>query len=178
MQPKENNIVSGNVNLREISLSDIPKWCAWFNDSDVLQYSIHRSVGYSEGQQEAFLKDLQQHPAKVQFMICDTESFLRLGIISLAIESQNQSADVSIIVGERTMWGKGIAGDAIRGVINYGIDHHGLQRFTAGTDLRNVRSWRAFENCGFRILKIEKETIQYVDEARKYDKVKLVKLVD
>ncbi len=47
-------------------------------------------------------------------------------------------------------WGQGIMTEAVQALLGYGFGSMGLHRMSAGTDLRNVASWRVLEKAGLR----------------------------
>jgi RimJ/RimL family protein N-acetyltransferase len=48
----------------------------------------------------------------------------------------------------RRMWGQGIASEALRGLIQYGINKHGIGHLLATTALENVASHRVLVKAG------------------------------
>jgi ribosomal-protein-alanine N-acetyltransferase len=47
------------------------------------------------------------------------------------------------------LWGQGLAGEAMRAVLEHLATHHGVTRCMASVDARNRRSWRLLERLGF-----------------------------
>lgn len=60
-------------------------------------------------------------------------------------------ADVSYFVGDRSVWGQGIATDAIRVICRVAFDRLGLHRVQAGLYASNGGSRRALEKAGFQL---------------------------
>ena len=154
--------------LRKMEESDVEIWSSWFNDSAVLKYSRHRSLKTSPKKQLAIMNSIHTDPSKVQF-ICELNG-VPVGVISLIFSDFIRSAEISVIIGEKKSWGKGIASDAIKTIMIYCEKFHGVNNFYAGCDHRNVGSIKAFQKCGFQIEKIEKKTIKYPDDSALYDK--------
>ena len=80
--------------------SDIARWSNWFNDDQILQYSVHRLKGYTEEQQAMVYENLVNDATKVQFMICEPKQLIDIGVISFVVSNHDESADISIIIGE------------------------------------------------------------------------------
>ena len=177
MIPKVDRLVTEKCVLRTIKKSDIPDWCKWFNDNRILQYSTHRSRGYTEEQQMAIYENLVYDPTKVQFMICEPKQQRRIGVISFILSESDKSADISIIIGEKDYWGKGTATRAIEEIVNYGIHHHQIKIFTAGCDVRNIGSQIAFEKNGFVVFERLPKSIKYFDEERLHDGIRFQKII-
>tara|TARA_B100000686_G_C16669337_1_gene905472 strand:- start:87 stop:620 length:534 start_codon:yes stop_codon:yes gene_type:complete len=177
MKPKADRLVSEKCILRAMTRSDIPICHKWFNDDEVLQYSEHRSKGYTKEQQAMFYKNTLNDPSKVQFMIAEPHQSISIGVISFVVSSRDGSAAISIVIGERQYWGKGIATAAIDELIGYAVKHHNITRFTACADVRNFGSQKAFEKNGFVVLKVLPKSIQYLDEEGFRDSVAFEKVI-
>lgn len=50
----------------------------------------------------------------------------------------------------RRLWGRGLAAEAMRAVLDFGFDAMGLNRISAHTEVANTRSIRMLERLGFR----------------------------
>ena len=177
MKPKADRLVSEKCMLRAMTRSDIPFCCKWFNDNDVLQYSEHRSKGYTKKQQVMVYTNILNDPSKVQFMIVEPNLSISIGVISFVVAHGDGSAAISIVIGEKQYWGKGIATAAIEELIKYGVKHHNITRFTATADVRNFGSQKAFEKNGFVALKVLPKSIQYLDEEGLRDSVTFEKVI-
>jgi len=177
MKPKVDKLVSERCVLRAMTRSDIPVCCKWFNDDHVLQYSEHRSRGYTREQQAMVYEDILNDPSKVQFMIVESKRSIRVGVISFVVSSGDGSAAISIIIGEREYWGQGIATTAIEELIRYATKHHNITRFTACADVRNYGSQKAFENNGFVMLEVLPKSLQYLDEEGLRDSLRFEKVI-
>jgi len=177
MIPKVDRLIGDKILLRIPKISDIPFLCKWFNDDSVLKYSRHRSRGVSEEEQTKIYRNTLSDPNKVQFTIEELKLAKPIGTISFTIASDAQSADISIIVGEEDYWSKGIATDAIRILVEYGVRYNRIRRFTAGWDVRNVGSKIVFERNGFRVFETLPKSIEYLDDDKLYDKVRSNKLM-
>jgi ribosomal-protein-alanine N-acetyltransferase len=49
----------------------------------------------------------------------------------------------------RRLWGRGLAGEAVRAVVDFGFDRMGLERIGVRTDAANLRSVRMLDRLGF-----------------------------
>jgi RimJ/RimL family protein N-acetyltransferase len=154
--------------LRTVKKGDVKQWHQWFNDQDVLKYSLHRGKAITYEEQLAFFNSLPHHPTKVQFAICAVNSDTFVGIISLDINAAEGS--VSIIIGKKQFWGKGLATAAIALIIKYAQDYTLLRRLYAGCDTRNKGSEYAFKKNNFVDKEIFKNDISYIDDERAYDR--------
>ena len=75
---------------------------------------------------------------------------------------------IGYAIGSR-YWGRGIAAEAARAVMEWGYREHGLKRIWASTHLENERSKRVLCKLGFRLWKVEQEAFYEMErgEARR-----------
>jgi RimJ/RimL family protein N-acetyltransferase len=66
------------------------------------------------------------------------------------ISSTHRVADVSLLLGEREHWGKGIATEAIQAVSRYAFARLDVRKLSASMYAPNYGSTRAFEKAGWR----------------------------
>ncbi|HYO97194.1 MAG TPA: GNAT family N-acetyltransferase [Polyangiaceae bacterium] len=76
-------------------------------------------------------------------------SFILNASCSDRFEKVRRSAMLGYAIG-RNWWGQGIATEAARALITWGIKELDLARLWASTDVRNVRSQRVLEKLGMR----------------------------
>ena len=74
----------------------------------------------------------------------------------------SRNANIFVNIGELEYWGKGIAGEASKLMINYGFTELNLHKIIAGAFTPNKRSLRAAEKLGFEKEGVLKEEM-YVD---------------
>lgn len=67
------------------------------------------------------------------------------------IDMHHGLGEIGILIGDKSAWGKGIASQAIRLMINVARDQLGLRKLTAGCYASNVGSKKAFLKAGFII---------------------------
>ena len=87
--------------------------------------------------------------AFAQFAIVRREDAAVVGTCTLFdLDAQCRRAQVGyvLLVSE---WGKGYAGEAVRGLLDWGFEHLGLNRVEADVDPRNAASARLLERLGF-----------------------------
>jgi len=80
-----------------------------------------------------------------------------IGTIKLHINWVHRHADIGIMIGDKTGWGKGYASEAIGLVKDYAFNILNLHKLWAGIYENNEASHRAFEKNGFKPEGILKE---------------------
>jgi RimJ/RimL family protein N-acetyltransferase len=71
-----------------------------------------------------------------------------IGTVNLEVDTETRTAMLGYAIG-RGWWGRGIATEAARAAMGWGIERFGLRRVWASTDVRHVRSQRVLEKLGF-----------------------------
>lgn len=90
-----------------------------------------------------------------------------IGNIKLALKPMHNTGEISLFIGDKSQWGKGIGTEAIALVRDFGLNNLGLAKLTAGCYAGNVGSARAFEKCGFQREAVLKS--EYVSGERRLD---------
>jgi RimJ/RimL family protein N-acetyltransferase len=72
-----------------------------------------------------------------------------IGTVNLEINADSRTAMLGYAIG-RPWWGQGIAAEAARTVIEWGVTAFGLTRVWASTDVHHLRSQRVLEKLGMR----------------------------
>ncbi|MEW5766976.1 MAG: GNAT family protein [bacterium] len=139
------------IYLREVRLSDVNgDYYSWMNDNEVTQYTESRFYPYSREKIENFITKIEKEGDSVFLAIIVKEGDKHIGNIKIGpINWIHRFADVGIIIGERTCWGKGFGTEAIRLVVDYAFNKLNLHKLTAGCYVNNPSSIRAFKKAGF-----------------------------
>jgi len=66
------------------------------------------------------------------------------------IDPEARTADIGILVGDKSYWGRGIATDSVRTLARYLFDALGLRKVTAGLMSTNPAMLRVFTKLGFQ----------------------------
>ena len=144
------------------------KWaklnCKWFNNPKVRHYSRNLWPNTLEEVKKWFepLPDKQMREWVV-FTVYHKEAKQPIGNIGFNhINWVSRNANIFLTIGEPEYWGKGIAGEASKLLINYGFTELNLHKIFAGVFTPNTRSLRAAEKLGFEKEGVLKEEM-YVD---------------
>ena len=149
-------------------IAENSKWanlvCKWRNDPKVRQYARHIWPKTLEEVKKGFEptpdKQMREH---IGFTIYHKQSKRPIGSIGFSrINWVNRNANIYAMIGEPEYWGKGIAGEASKLLINYGFTELNLHKIYSGVFTPNKRSLRAAEKLGFEKEGVLKEEI-YVD---------------
>lgn len=148
---KDKIIRSKTIYLREISIEDAKDpYLSWLNDSEINMYLESRFSDWSKENLYSYIKELSSNDNEILFAICSVETDIHIGNIKIGpINWNHKFADIGIIVGDKSQWGKGIAAEAIKSICHFGFDELKLNKLTAGCYEINIGSMKAFNKVGF-----------------------------
>jgi len=140
------------IHLRPVTLDDVTdRYVRWMNDAEVTRFLEVRWAKQTAETIRAYVQQLLSKSDEPFFAICVNGTGEHLGNIKLGpINPHHRTADVSLVIGEKAWWGKGIATEAIRLVTAHAFDELGLRKLKAGCYAENLGSAHAFERCGWR----------------------------
>lgn len=161
-KPRENRriLIEGNrVHLCEIQLSDANRsYCKWMNDPKVNKYLESRFEKWSIKKLKDYVGEVKKNPSYVFLAVIEKGKNKHIGNIKIGpINRTHKFADVGIIIGEKSFWGKGFAAEAIKLVIDYSFNKLRLNKLTAGAYNNNIGSIRAFQKAGFLVEGVRKK---------------------
>ena len=144
-------IESKRLLLRPIELADVNEtYRSWMNDPVVMQYTESRFQTHSLEQIRDYVRSVQADPGSRFFAIIEKETGKHIGNVKMGhIHPVHRHADVGIIIGDKTCWGKGYAAESLRLVAGYARESLKLHKLTAGIYANNLGSLQAFLKAGF-----------------------------
>lgn len=140
------------VTLRELTEDDVGEhYVAWMNDAEVMRYLESRFVLHSQDSLRAYVRAMLESPDNVFLAIVLNEDGRHIGNVKLGpIDRNHLIADVGILIGERSSWGKGYATETIRILTVHAFSVLGLRKLTASAYLVNLASVAAFLKAGWQ----------------------------
>ena len=146
-------LTSARLYFRPLSALDATEaYAAWLNDPEVNQYLETRYAVQTVASCKAFIEDMNQSETDHLFGIFLRENNLHIGNIKLGfINTRYQSAQISLLIGEKSSWGSGFATEAIRSISQFGFRDLALVRLEAGCYEDNLGSLRAFLKAGYAV---------------------------
>jgi ribosomal-protein-alanine N-acetyltransferase len=141
-----------DVTIRPITMQDVtPTYVAWLQDAEVNQYLETRFSPQSLDTVGAFVARMTASKDEFLFAICVGPEARHVGNIKVGpVIAHHNVADVSLFIGDRTVWGRGVATKAIALITAYAFDVLKLRKLAAGAYAPNAGSAKAFERAGYR----------------------------
>lgn len=134
----------------------------WMHDKDVMQFLEARFFDYTLDDLRKYAANFENDPQNILFGIFLNEDNRHIGNVKLgSINKIHGTADIGIMIGDKTCWGKGYAAAAIRLVTKHAFGALDLRKVTAGAYSTNIASIAAFKRVGFVEEGRRKEQICY-----------------
>jgi diamine N-acetyltransferase len=166
--PMENNrtrFLAGNqVYLRPIEKDDLKQLYIWFNDPE-LRGLTGEVFPTSQTGMEEYLAKLHVDQSRVWFGIVLQENDQLIGEAGLLrMFPAWRTTDLSIIIGEKTSWGKGYGNEAMALLLDYAFGYMNFHRVSIGVVGTNERALRFYERIGFKREGIQRDGYYYAHE--------------
>lgn len=137
------------VTLRPLLLSDCTQeYADWLNDPEINKYLECRWQHHTIDTLKSFAQSI--HNDKTSFMFAIEYNGKQIGNIKLNIQSQRyKRADVGYFIGNKDFWGKGLATEAVKLIVNFGFEKLDLNKIVAGAFEQNLGSIKVLSKAGF-----------------------------
>jgi len=142
------------VKLRAYEKSDLDAVMKWVNDEEVTDLLGGEMLVYpvSSMAEEKFIEAAANPSDKQKNFVIETIAERKyIGAISFnVIDWRNRSAGMGIVIGDKSLWGKGYGTDAMRVLMRLGFDKMNLHRLWLHVFDYNRRAIASYEKCGFK----------------------------
>lgn len=140
------------VYLRAVERGDIERGHRWINDWEVRQYLMPGPAYPISVDEEQKWFESTVHPSDGRsFAIVTVDGDVHIGNCGFhRLDWKNRKAEIGIMIGEKTYWGKGYGTDALRVLLRVGFDELNLNRLSLHVYAFNIRAIAAYEKVGFR----------------------------
>ncbi len=130
------NCILSNENIRVIDFTSehITKdYISWLNDKEVVKYSEQRHVSHNFDTVTKYFYEKQNSNDYFLAIEIFNKEWTHIGNIGVSVDKSNNIADISILIGNKNFWGKGIALIAWKLVLDYLLENIKFRLVTAGT---------------------------------------------
>jgi [ribosomal protein S5]-alanine N-acetyltransferase len=127
------------------------KYVSWMNDAEVLQYMESRGKAYTLGELQDYVRTMNDGSNNFMFGIYLKENDEHIGNIKIGnINHMHKFGDIGLIIGNKKVWGKGYALEAINLATGYAFNELKLNKIIAGIYANNIGSIRVFKKAGYQ----------------------------
>lgn len=145
------------IYCRPIVEADVTeRYLSWFRDSDVIRFLEARNLKRDEV--VAFM-NAGRNQSRFMDAICLQSSGLHVGNVKIDVNWRHSLGELSIVVGDKSYWGKGVATGAITAMTQRAFSELGIRKLTAGVYAINLGSLKCFERAGWRIDAVSRDQL-------------------
>lgn len=149
------------VYLRSLEQSDLELLHIWVNDPEV-RGLIGEVMPTSRLGMEEWFERVRTDPNRIWFVIVNRENDRVIGEAGLLrMFFPWRTTDLSIILGDKSAWGKGFGTEAINLLLDYAFGYLNFHRVSIGVVAANERALRFYEKIGFKREGIQRDGYFY-----------------
>ena len=143
-------IVGERIYLRPLEpAQDNHLYSTWMNDEEIRRYFSIYPTSDTRGKER--LEQLYKDGKHIIFGVVLNSDNRLIGLVGLKeINYLNQSAEFYVIIGDRSLQGRGYGTEATKLMIRYGFMELNLNRIQTQDMEENIGGWRADEKAGFK----------------------------
>lgn len=127
-----------------------PRYVSWLNDPVVVRYSEQRYIRHTLESCQAYWQSFAGTPHYFWAIIAKDPALGHIGNLTAYVDARHQLADLGILLGERRVWGQGLAAEAWQAACQFLLEGLGLRKVTAGTLSVNTAMLRLMERTGMQ----------------------------
>jgi len=143
-------LVGKDIYLRGLIESDCEgPYATWFNDAQVCEGNSHHVFPHSAEAARTYIKQVNTARDKLVLAIIRSKDNKHIGNITLDnINYINRTAELSIIIGDKSCWNEGYGKQAVRLICDHGFLALNLNRIACGTFENNIPMQKLAEHLG------------------------------
>lgn len=122
----------------------------WLNDPEVVRFSNQRFRRHDEDSCRAYVRSFSGSD-NLFFAVRLCADKRLIGTMTAYVSSHHGTADMGLLIGERSLWGQGFGLEAWSLLLNYLLDVLKLRKVTAGTLRCNAGMMKIMERAGMRM---------------------------
>ncbi len=140
-----------DIKLKLLTPEDVtPEYLKWLSDPDINQYLESRWDSYTLEDLRSYVRSVNSSKNNFLFGIF-LQDDKHIGNVKIgSINWIHRCADIGIIIGDKSCWGKGYGTKAIQLATEYAFTELNLNHIMAGIYACNVASYKAFLKAGYR----------------------------
>lgn len=124
------------------------RYVGWLNDPDTMALSRQRLASHTIESCRDYVAGFASSPHYLWAIERKDKPAEHIGNIRANIDTENNTADVAILIGERTCWGTGVGSEAWQGICDWLLGAGGIRKVYAGTTSINKGMLGIMRKCG------------------------------
>lgn len=145
-------IYGKRVRLRGAERSDLEKFSVWINDPEVTA-GLTLFLPMSSVDEEKWFENAMQRPQEEKPLVIDMKDGTDWRLIGnssfFAFDWVARSAEVGIMIGDKTVWNQGYGRETMNLLLRHGFETLNLNRIYLRVYAHNKRAIRVYEKVGF-----------------------------
>jgi ribosomal-protein-alanine N-acetyltransferase len=139
--------------LRALRREDLEgPWAEWLNDPEVTKYMLQGAFPTTAESNAAFYDSIATSRSDVVLAIALREDDRHVGNVGLhRIDPIHRTAESGMLIGDRSVWGRGIASEASWLVFKHGFIRLNLARVWIGVMADHAAMIKVYQRLGFQI---------------------------
>lgn len=130
----------------------------WLNDSEIMRLLGRRSPLSMAEEEKWYEEYLKTGKSKIFAIISKDGTHIgNIGIHNT--DHVNRRATLGIMLGQKSLWGKGYGSDAVVTALRYAFKDLGLHKVSLRVFRNNARAVSSYEKCGFKKEGVEREQV-------------------
>lgn len=139
-----------DVTLRPLATTDLDTWYTWEYNIELAMLAGWTPLLARTAFKQKFEQRINEPKDEMKYFAIDHEGQF-VGVLQLAeIDHYEKRAGISIFIGPKELWGRGIGSAALRLLLDYAFTVQSLDRVYSEVYSFNTRSQRLMEHVGFQ----------------------------
>jgi RimJ/RimL family protein N-acetyltransferase len=140
------------VRLRPIRISDAEKCFRWVSHPEVFRYLGFLQPARTLEQERSWIASILSDPQHQRAFVIEDEREQEIGTCGLrAMDRQEGTALLGIMIGDPRRWGRGYGTAATKALLQYAFEELGLREVRLSCHAENKGAIRCYEKAGFEL---------------------------
>lgn len=145
------------------------RYVGWLADPDVVRWSENRFRQHTLASCRDYVASFRGTSNMMFALVAKDGAIGHFGNLNVYVDTRHGVADIGILIGERSVWGKGYGREAWQAVLERLLGQSGIRKATGGCVADNVAMVRIMKGCGMQ--EDGRRVRHYVYDGREVDLV-------
>ncbi|WP_324719210.1 GNAT family N-acetyltransferase [Salinimicrobium sp. HB62] len=140
------------IYLRALEIKDFSLTSTWRNDPEVTDLLAGNVFHTSPDREKKWIEEvIMNDKVNIRLGVALKENDKLIGMVNLInIQWIDRNAEFSILLGDKSEWGKGYGKQATAQMLNFGFRERNLERIYLTVDVDHNRAISIYEDLGFK----------------------------